>query len=137
MGDRKGQILAVAGLAVAFFAVLASTGPSPSLEVAGTVRREGGVCLQLERWSLLGWAVVGQTHTVSDVQNGVWHEAQEDPPCADVTQRLYLVRSPFDGPTGVYRVCGIADADPCVEFSRVPFESTRGIQVRTVVSTPP
>ena len=120
MRDRKGLFLAVAGLAVALVVLLSSTGPRPDQEISGSVRRNGGVCLELEHWSLLGWTVVGQTHTVEDMQNSIWRPAQEDPPCASVPERQYLVRV-FDRPPGIYRVCGLADEHPCVEFRRVPF----------------
>jgi len=124
VGDRRSLILAVAGLAAALIVFFAATGPRPGTEVSGSVRRAGGVCLELERWSLLGWTVVGQTHSVTDMQNSVWRPPQEDPPCAQVPEREYLVRV-FGERTGIYRLCGLADENPCVEFQRVESPFTR------------
>jgi hypothetical protein len=41
----------------------------------------------------------------------------EDLPCAVVEERSYLVRV-FDQPPGVYRLCGLADDNACIEFRR-------------------
>lgn len=120
------KALAAGVLVVALLVVLVSTGPRPETEISGTIRRIGGVCLQLDRWDLFGWSVVGQTHTVSDTQNGIWREAFESPPCATVPKQNYLVRMPFDAPNDTYRICGLADEQPCVEFRRVPFEGSPG-----------
>ena len=120
----RGRLVALAALTAGLIGLLALTGPNPDLEVSGTVRRFGGVCLELERWNLFGWRLVGQTHSVSDMQNGVWHPASNDPPCVDVEHREYLVRPPFDAPDGTYRLCGVVDDEPCVEFRRVPFRGT-------------
>lgn len=136
MSDRRGLILAVAALAAALVVFLASTGPRPSIEAASSVRRFGGVCLELERWSLLGWDVYGQTHTVRHMQDSDWQPTTRDPPCATVEQRSYLVRV-FDVPTGTYRLCGLADDGPCVEFRRVLPQGSRGPIVTTVGSTTP
>jgi hypothetical protein len=70
--------------------------------------------------------VIGQTSSVSDILNGIWSEPVETPQCADVPQRIWLIRPPFDAPDGAYRICPLADTEPCVEFSRVPFEGTPG-----------
>ncbi len=120
----RGRIVAAAALVVGLLTLLSLTGPQPDLTVSGTVRRFGGVCLELERWGLTGWRLVGQSHTVSDIQNGVWHPRAESPPCAQVQHREYLIRPPFDAPNGVYRLCGLDDERPCVEFRRVPFQGT-------------
>ena len=120
----RGRLVALAALAAGLIGFLALTGPSPDLEVSGTVRRFGGVCLELERWNLFGWRLVGQAHSVSDMQNGVWHPATAEPPCVEVEHREYLVRPPFDAPNGIYRLCGLADEEPCIEFRRVPFRGT-------------
>lgn len=117
MGDRKGLVLAVAGLAVGFVVLLAMTGPTVEQEVISSVRRSGGVCLELERWTLMGWSVVGQTHTVRDMQSSSWLSPRDDPPCARVPERDYLVRV-FEQPPGVYRLCGLADENGCVQFRR-------------------
>lgn len=117
MGDHRGMLLGVAGLAVGVAVVLALTGPRVDEEVESSIRRSGGVCLQLERWGLFGWKIVGQTHTVSDMQSSVWVPPLDDPPCDVVSERDYLVRV-FDQPTGVYRLCGLADDNDCVEFRR-------------------
>lgn len=124
VSDRRGLILAVAGLTIALVVLFASTGPRPTEEASGSIRRSGGVCLELEHWSLLGWAPVGQTHSVEDMQNSVWRPPQDAPPCVDVPQREYLVRI-FDQPSGIYRLCGLADDRACVEFRKVPFENSR------------
>lgn len=117
MGDRKGLVLAVAGFAAGFIAFLAITGPTVDQEVTSSVRRSGGVCLELERWTLMGWSVVGQTHSVRDMQSSSWQPAVGDPPCAQVPERDYLVRV-FEQPPGVYRLCGLADDNGCVQFRR-------------------
>ena len=124
--QRLKKILAGSALVVALLVVLATTGPRPETEISGSIRRFGGVCLQLERWDLFGWRVIGQTHTVSDTQNGVWHKASDRPPCAAVPNQTYLVRMPFEAPNDTYRICGLADEQPCVEFSRVPFVGSPG-----------
>lgn len=106
--------------------LLATTGPNPDELASGTIRRFGGVCLELERWQLFGWGVVGQTYTVADTQNGIWHKAIDDPPCAAIPHGTWLIRPPFDGPNGAYRICPLADTEPCLEFTRVPFEGSPG-----------
>jgi hypothetical protein len=122
MSDRRGLILAVAAFAVATVVLLASTGPRPSEEASGPIRRLGGACLHLERWSLFGWASVGQTHGVDDLRDGVWHDVMESPPCdPEIAEQTYLIRLPAHASTGSYRICGLADEEPCLEFRRVGF----------------
>ena len=123
---RLKKILAGLALVVALLVVLATTGPRPETEISGSITRFGGVCLQLERWDLFGWSVIGQTHTVSDTQNGIWHDASDTPPCALVPEQTYLVRMPFEAPNDSYRICGLADEQACVEFRRVPFDRSPG-----------
>jgi hypothetical protein len=123
---RLKKILAGLALVIALLVVLATTGPRPETEISGSIRRFGRVCLQLERWDLFGWSVIGQTHTVSDTQSGVWHEASDRPPCALVPEQTYLVRMPFEAPNDSYRICGLADEQACVEFRRVPFDRSPG-----------
>jgi hypothetical protein len=84
------------------------------------------VCLELERWTLFSWSVVGQTYTVEDVASGAWHEAVDDPPCVQVSEQNYRIRMPADAPYDVYRLCGLADDQQCLQFKRVPFEGTPG-----------
>lgn len=123
---RLKKILAGSALVIALLVVLATTGPRPETEISGSIRRFGRVCLQLERWDLFGWSVIGQTHTVSDTQNGIWHEASDRPPCAFVPEQTYLVRMPVEAPNDSYRICGLADEQACVEFRRVPFDRSPG-----------
>jgi hypothetical protein len=118
MGGRRGRLVAVVALLGGFLTVLALTGPPVEMEVTAVIRRTGGVCLELERWSLLGWRAVGQTHTVDAMQGGDWQTPTDDPQCAVVEERVYLVRV-FDQPPGVYRLCGLADDRACVLFRRV------------------
>lgn len=118
MGGRGRRVLAVAGLAVGLTFFLALTGPLVDEEVDAVVRRAGGVCLELERWTLLGWATVGQTHSVQDMRRSRWRPAVANPPCAVVTERVYLVRV-FAEPAGTYRLCGLADDNGCIQFRRV------------------
>ena len=121
-GGRRGLLLAAVALTVALIVLLATTGPQPELEASGPVRRDGGICLQLERWSLFGWRAIGQTHDVEDVTMGFWHEPIDSPPCdSEVPEQIYLVRPPPDAPPGSYRICGIFDDEPCLEFVRVEF----------------
>lgn len=115
------MILAVAALLVGLVVILAATGPRIDEEASGPIRRLGGVCLTLERWSLLGWQLVGESYTVADTQNGVWHEPTDPPPCAEVPHQIYFIRPPFDAPPGDYRLCGVADSEPCTEFRRIEF----------------
>lgn len=117
-----GKLVAIAALVAGLLALLAVTGPSPATEVSGSFHREGGVCLDLERWALLGWRSVGQTHSIGDTQQGVWHEPVLDPPCQDAPEQTYLVRFPRDAANGVYRICGLRDDNPCLEVRRVPFD---------------
>lgn len=118
LSGRNGVILAVAGLAAGLLALLLLTAPSVSGEVGGVVRRVGGVCLQLERWTPFGWRVVGQTHSVDDAKGSVWRTPVARPECADVPERQYMVRV-FDRPPGIYRLCGLADDGACLTFRRV------------------
>lgn len=125
-GSRFRQVLAIAALAGGVLVVLAFTGPRPDLEISGSVPRYGGVCVELEQWQLFGWQVIGQTHTVLDTRDGVWHEAVAEPPCAEVPLQTYRIRMPIDAPNDAYRICGLADDQACIEFSRTPFEGTPG-----------
>lgn len=118
MGGRRRRFLAVAGLAAGLAVFLAVTAPRVDQEVDATLRRTGGVCLELERWTLLGWTTVGQTHSVEDMRRSVWRPVVPDPPCALVPERDYLVRV-FAEPPGIYRLCGLADDKGCVQFRRV------------------
>lgn len=119
--------LVVLGVAIgALLLLLVSTGPRPADEYSGVVRRLGGACLQLERWDLFGWSVVGQTFTIDDTRTGAWKVPVPDPPCRELSDRQILVRLPRDAPDGVYRLCGLADDRACMEFRRVPFEGTPG-----------
>lgn len=122
MSGRRTLLLAVAGLTGALFVVLGLTGPRIEAEASGPVRRTGGVCLQLERWGLFGWDVVGQTYAVIDVRRGRWHPPRDPPPCdSSIPEQLYMVRLPTDTPNGRYRICGLGDAEPCLEFRKVEF----------------
>lgn len=118
MSGRRGFLLAVVGLTAGLAALLLLTTPTVSLEVTGLVRRIGGVCLQLETWTPFGWKVAGQTHSVEDAQGSVWRDPVDDPNCASVPERQYLVRV-FDQPQGIYRLCGLADDRGCLTFRRV------------------
>lgn len=117
----------VGGVALAaLFTLLASTGPRPDIEHSGTVRRLGGPCLELERWDLFGWNVVGQTYSVEDTMTGNWHDPVPEPPCSELEDRQILVRLPTDAPNDIYRLCGLTDDRQCIEFRRVPFEGSPG-----------
>ncbi len=113
--------IALVALAVALIVLLSATGPNLENQISGPLRRAGGACLSLEKWGLFGWRELGQTRTVHDTQNGIWHDPVAEPPCADVPHQIYLVRPPFDAPTGSYRICGLADEEPCIEFERIEF----------------
>ncbi len=117
MSGRGRRVLAVAGLVAGLALLLALTAPRVEEEVDAALRRAGGVCLELERWTLLGWFTVGQTHTVQDIRRSAWRPATSDPPCAEVPERDYLVRV-FAEPPGIYRICGLADDNGCVQFRR-------------------
>lgn len=118
MSDRGRRVLAVAGLIAGLALLLTLTAPRVDDEVDAAVRRTGGVCLELERWTLLGWSIVGQTHTVEDIRRSRWGPALSDPPCAVVPERRYLIRV-FAEPPGIYRLCGLADDHGCLQFRRV------------------
>jgi hypothetical protein len=118
MSGRGRRVLAVAGLIAGLALFLTLTAPRVDDEVDAAVRRTGGVCLELERWTLLGWSTVGQTHTVEDIRRSRWGPAVSDPPCAAVPERAYLIRV-FAEPPGIYRLCGLADDHGCLQFRRV------------------
>lgn len=118
MGGRGRLAAAVTGMAAGLAVIMAVTAPPVDEEVEATVRRSGGVCLQLERWTPFGWATVGQTHSVADIRNSLWRPSVENPPCAAVPEREYLIRI-FAEPPGIYRMCGLADDNACMEFRRV------------------
>ena len=100
--------------------VLASTGPSPTTQSTGTVARMGGVCLQLERWGLFGWDILGQSYSAADLADTTWHSPPvTNPPCEIVEEAEQLVQLPLGAPPDVYRVCGLADERGCLEFELV------------------
>ena len=117
MGGRRRRVLAAAGLAVGLAVILAVTAPPVDQEIDAAVRRAGGVCLELQRWTLFGWSTVGQTHTVDHIRKSNWRRAVPDPPCVLVAEREYLVRV-FTEPPGIYRLCGLADDNGCIQFRR-------------------
>lgn len=112
-------VLVLAGAALA---VLATTGPSPDEEVSSVVQRHGGACLRLERWGLIGWETVGITQTIADTQQANWMGEAPMPECQDAPIQTYLIRLPRGAPDGTYRICGLAETEPCVEFRKVPFD---------------
>jgi hypothetical protein len=98
--------------------VMASTGPEPEAEMTGSIPRLGGVCLQLERWGLFGWDIIGQTYTTADQESASWRNPpRANPACEIVPEDEYLITLPANSPTDVYRVCGLADERPCLEFT--------------------
>ncbi|MEX1038598.1 MAG: hypothetical protein WDZ96_07075 [Acidimicrobiia bacterium] len=127
MSPRLPRYKVMAGVAIAVAALLTvtiTTGPDPDEERTANFRRLGGPCLQLERWGLFGWIVIGQTHTLTQTTNGNWQEPQDNPPCQDVDDSLILVRMPLDASPDVYRLCGYEDDRACITFHLVEFEST-------------
>lgn len=124
MGSRRPLLIAVAGLAAALIVVFAATGPRIEAEASGPIRRTGGACLQLERWGLFGWSVVGRAYGVADVRGGVWHPPGDTPAQCDesLPRQTYMVRQPADAPLGKYRICGLDDDESCLEFRRVEFD---------------
>lgn len=122
MTDRRGLILAVGSLLAAAVVFLAATGPNPATEASGPIRRAGGACLQLERWTITGWQVVGQSYSVGDIRDGIWHDAVDPPPCTPgISQQIYMIRPPFDAPVGIYRLRGLDDSNEDLEFRRIEF----------------
>lgn len=122
MRTRWAPLLGIAGLAAALLVFLGATGPRIEAEASGPIRRSGGACLQLERWGLFGWSVVGQAYGVGDVRDGVWYEPQDPAPCdEELPEQIYMVRPPTEAPTGKYRICGLDDEEECLEFRRVEF----------------
>jgi hypothetical protein len=117
MGGVGSRVMAVAGLAAGLALFLAVTTPPVDEEIDSSVRWRGGVCLQLERWTLFGWDTVGHTHTVEDTRKSNWKPAAADPPCADVPERDYLIRV-FTEPPGIYQLCSLVDDDACIQFRR-------------------
>ena len=98
--------------------VMASTGPEPETEMTGSIPRLGGVCLQLERCGLFGWDIVGQTYTAADQEGANWRNPpRSNPACEMVPEDEYLITLPANSPADVYRVCGLADERPCLEFT--------------------
>lgn len=122
---RPARLLIGVGIGVvAAILVLSATGPAGDSEITGNVRRLGGPCLELERWGLLGWRLVGQTGSVTQVTSGDWQPPGSDPSCADVDDSLLLVRMPLDAEPGTYRICGRADDRACLIVDLVPFQAT-------------
>ncbi|CAN5739933.1 hypothetical protein BH23ACT4_BH23ACT4_04020 [soil metagenome] len=121
---RSKLILGVAIAVTALFVVAAMTGPNPEEERTANFRRLGGPCLQLEQWSLFGWTVIGQTHSLTQTTNGNWQPPTDDPPCQDLDESLILVRMPLDAANDAYRLCGTADDRACLTFNLVEFVST-------------
>lgn len=116
------MLLAVVGFTSGLLVVFGLTGPRIEAETSGPLRRTGGVCLQLERWGLFGWGVVGQTYAVIDVRKGRWHPPRDPPPCdPSIPEQAYMVRLPADTPNGKYRICGLGDDEPCLEFRKIEF----------------
>ena len=105
---------------------LSSTGPRPEDTETGLFRRRGGACLELERWDLFGWKTIGQTYTVTDVRSATWHKPVEDPPCTEPPETEYLVRMPLDADPDVYRLCGLVDDEPCMEFRMIEWKPGEG-----------
>lgn len=108
---------------VALLALLAFTGPSADREISGVVQRTGGPCLNLERWGLFGWTSIGNTNSLPQATRGEWDAVDTEAACNDITDSVVLVRMPTDTEPGVYRICGTADALPCLTVRVVPFES--------------
>jgi hypothetical protein len=129
-GGRRINVRLYIGVGLAIAAttvVLASTGPRPEREMTGTINREGGACLQLERWGLFGWDIIGQTYSVTDVRDANWHSPPAlNPPCDVVPEAIYKVRMPLDARPAVFRICGLADEKACLEFTMVEFVGTPG-----------
>lgn len=121
---RGGRLLIGSGIGlVALVILLSFTGPEGEVEISGNVRRLGGPCLELERWGLFGWVVVGQTFTITQVTSGSWQEPVDNPACSDVGESLLLVRMPLNVEPDTYRICGLADERDCLTVDVVPFES--------------
>lgn len=114
---KRGRLIGLGVLAVAAIVLMASNGPRPVAESSGVVSRLGGVCLQLERWGLFGWAIGGQAYTETDIADGDWHSPpSSSPPCEQVPEAEYVVTLPADAAPDVYRLCGLADERGCFEF---------------------
>lgn len=127
MSPRHSRYKLIVGAAIAIVALLvvaAMTGPNPDEERTANFRRLGGPCLQLERWGLFGWTVIGHTHSLTQTTNGNWQPPTDDPPCQDLDDSLILVRMPLDASPDVYRLCGIADDRACFTFHLIEFVST-------------
>ena len=123
--SRSLRALTGAGIGVvALFALLAVTGPNPETEMSYTIHRMGGPCLQLEKWGLFGWDVIGHTSRLTQVTEGDWQRPGVESDCQDIDDRLILVRLPPDATPGSYRICGLADDLPCMTVRAVPFEGT-------------
>ncbi len=127
MSPRLPRYKLMVGAAIAIGALLTvvvMTGPNPDEERTANFRRLGGPCLQLEQWSLFGWTVIGQTHSLTQTTNGTWQTPSDDPPCQDLDDSLILVRMPLDASPDAYRLCGIADDRACLTFNLIEFVST-------------
>ncbi len=116
----RSKLIIVGILIVGLVVVMATTGPRPEVEASGSVAREGGVCLQLEQWGLFGWVIVGQTYTQTDVTEGNWHTPPaSNPDCEQVANADYEITLPSPSPSDVYRICGLDDNQPCLDFNLV------------------
>ena len=117
------RLYIVVGLAmVGITFVLASTGPSPEVKTTGSIERFGGVCLQLERWGMFGWDILGQTYSEADVERVRWNSPPtSNPPCEALPDAARLIFLHEGAAPDVYRICGLADELGCIEFELTEF----------------
>lgn len=118
--------VASASLAIAMIAILSAgntpvkSQPSPELVVSTrSVQWEGGMCLQLHKWSDNGWQGTGSSNFY-DASAGDWGSFGESAFC-DAALVGGAVLMPADASTGTYRICDQAGAD-CLEFTYEPGE---------------
>jgi hypothetical protein len=116
----RSRLIIIAILAAGLIVVMATTGPHAEVEATGSIVREGGVCLQLEQWGLFGWVIVGQTYTSADIAEADWHMPPvSDADCEHVAPADQEINLPSGAEPDVYRVCGLDDNEPCLDFNLV------------------
>jgi hypothetical protein len=116
----RSRLIGIAAAAAVLIAVMSFTGPRPQAQITGEITRAGGVCLQLERWGLFGWVIVGQTYSELDVAGAEWRTPpSSNPPCEESPEPEHPIRLPSNAAPDVYRICGLADELGCLEFTLV------------------
>lgn len=84
-----------------------------------TAAWDGGLCVDLERWSGSGWEWIGSA-SYEQAHRGRWGPPDHPPSCNAAAVLDGSVALPADAGPGTYRVCSILDRDDdnCVVLTR-------------------